>query len=273
MSRKTTTVSLLLATLASPLAAQGGSRGVTLYMKDLRTGFCVQFLSSPTAAQAALASHGMAGPIPIPIESVAEKYPVLAHEAAADTTFHGWIPGEYCWYLYRSAVVGGRTVEVERGSQPVLLGYLALAARPLPDSAGAIVVTLFTNAAPLDRALASSRMVMDDIDFSSGFIPGNEESPTERRYSARHGRTTILWDGGPGGTRPAESRAVRVAGFSMDFRFHGIRAGFSPDSAFVASGNLGVAGGGEIQALMGASPIRFLTTYLRGGDADWVFDR
>jgi hypothetical protein len=207
------------------------------------------------------------------MESLREKYPVLAREADADTTFHGWVPGEYCWYLYRSAVVGGRTVEVEHGTQPVLLGYLSLAARPLPDSAEAIVVTLFTNASPLDRALTSSRMVMDNITFLSGFIPGNEESPTERRYSAQHGRTTILWDGGPGGTRPPESRTVRLSGFSMDFRFDGIRASFSPDSAFAPSGNLGVAGGGEIQGLMGASPIRLVTTYLRGGDADWVFDR
>ncbi len=252
-----------------PAAAQEGPQRVNWFLKGLHTGLCVDFLVSPAAA----AGHFDHGALPTPIESLATRLPALARVAQSEEAYHGWIPARYCWYLYREAVVNGRRVQLSGGRQPVGVGYLAIAGTALPDSAEALVVTLFTNSGALARVVEDAQLRIEEIDLTIGLIPTLEDSPTEHRYLAKHGRTTVQWDGGPGASRPPESIFLRLAGFTKGNAFRGIRSSFAPDSAFVASGNLRVTGQGQVQTLMATSPIRLVTSFLRGGDADWELGR
>ena len=180
-------VALLLCSLATPSAAQVASPlRANWFMKDLRSGMCVQFLVSPGAAQ-----HEAGGLPVVPIERVAERFPALARVAAAEATYQGWVPAEYCWFLYRSAVVKGKVVENDRGSRPVMIGYLAIEGEGLPDSATAIAVSVFTNMSPLSSALNQARLQVDRIDFTIGPIPTEESSLTRSRYEAQHSGATV----------------------------------------------------------------------------------
>ena len=73
--------------------------------------------------------------------------------------------------------------------------------------------------------------------------------------------------------RSAEPRTVRLVGETLGRSCHGIQVALAPDSAFGASGNLRVTGQGELQALLATSPIRLMSTFLKGGDADWMLGR
>lgn len=254
---------------AAPAAAQDMPQRVTWFLKGLHTGLCVDFLVSPADAGPRF-DHGAT---PTPIESLATRLPALARVAQEEEAYRGWIPARYCWYLYREAVVRGRTVQLSRGRQPVGVGYLALAGTGLPDSADALVVTFFTNSGNLAGVASAARLRVEEIDLTIGLIPTLEDSPTERRYQAKHGRTMVEWDGGSGSPRPPESTLLRLAGSTAGNAFHGIRTSFTPDSVFVASGNLRVTGRGPVQSMMAASPIRLVSSFLRGGDADWELGR
>lgn len=269
MRRTSVTISLLLATVAAPVAAQELPKRVNWFFKGLQTGLCVEFLVAPRTA--ADQFRGMVSPTPV--ESLVGRYPALARVARDERAYVGWVPAEYCWYLYRSAVVDGREVQVSGGRQPVAVGFLSIAAWGLPDSAEAVVVTLFTNARQLSRSADVARLQIEQIDLTVGLIPTQEESPDERRYIADHGRTTVQWDGRPGTERPSEERSLRLAGRTFGESYHGIRPFFVPDSAFAAIGNLRVVGTGELQAMLAASPIRLLSSFMRGGDADWELGR
>jgi hypothetical protein len=253
----------LCLTVAAPIAAQGPARGVQWSLKGMQAGFCVQFLVAPDQLV-----DELAGRIPTPIESLADRYPVLARVAAAESTYHGWIPAEYCWFLYRSAVVGGRTTDINDGRQPLMVGYLAVAASPLPDSATQVALGMFTNSTALERSMVSNRLQIDLIRYSVGVVPNEEEVPNLALYEAEHRGATIDWEGGPGAPRPPEPRAIRMMGFTVEQSLRGIRGDVTPDSAYVASGNLRVVGKGSLQKMLSGSPIRLLTSYLRGGDTE-----
>lgn len=260
---------LLVAAPLGRVEAQEVQQPINWFLKGLHTGLCVRFLVSPSAVEKEF--RGMV--TPVPVELLADRYPALARVAREEVPYSGWIPAEYCWFLYRSVVVRGRESQVQEGRQPVGVGYLAIAATALQDSAEGAVVTLFTNSGVLARSASQVRLRVDEIDLTIGLIPGQEESPDERRYEARHGRTTVQWDGRPGGARPVEPWTIRLVSRSVGESFRGISAAVTPDSAFVASGNLRVVGQGDIQALMAASPIRLVTTFQLGGDADWTLNR
>jgi hypothetical protein len=263
------TALLGLAILAAPAGAQvAAPLRANWFMKDLRAGFCVQFLIAPGEAQAELGSHRA-----VPIEAVADRYPALARVAAAETAYQGWVPAEYCWMLFRSAAVLGKVIENDRGSRPVLIGYLAIEAGDLPDSATGVAVTVFTNTGALARVLNQARLQVDRIDFDIGPIPAEETSPGRFRYQAVHSGATIQWDGGRGDTRPAAGRGVRLLGLTGNNSFRGIVGSVAPDSAFVASGNLRVVGSGNLKRLLSGSPIRLVTPWQQGGDSDWSFGR
>lgn len=267
--RLVASLALLAAMGAAPAAAQDTPQRVTWFLKGLHTGLCVDFLVSPAVAQAQFTRGGT----PTPIESLSAQLPALARVASDEVTYHGWVPARYCWYLYREAVARGKIVQLSRGRQPVGVGYLAIAGTDLPDSAEAMVVTLFTNSGTLAGMADDARLRIEEIDLTIGLIPTLEDSPTERRYLAKHGKTTIQWDGGPGSPRPQESTSLRLAEVTKGNSLRGLRSSFTPDSAFVASGNLRVTGGGQVQMMLAASPIRLVTSFLRGGDADWELGR
>jgi hypothetical protein len=268
VNRTSGLAALLLLAVAAPVAAQDAPRHTTWTLKELRSGVCVDFLVAPAAAQGEVA-----GRIPTPIESVAAQYPVLARVAAAESTYRGWIPAEYCWFLYESVVIGGKTYDVQDGRQPVMVGYLDIAAGPLPDSAGAVAVGFFTNSTAVERSMVQARLQVDLIHFEVLPVPGAEEDRTQARYEARHRGATVQWDGGPGSLRTPEPRAIRLVGFTPTMGLHGIRATITPDSTFASSGNFRVVGKGTLQAMLSASPIRLLTPYARGGDTEWELGR
>lgn len=253
---------------ATPLAAQSPQQVVT-YLKGLHTGLCVEFLVSPNAVSEYFGN----GVLPVPVESLAGRFPALARVARDEPAYQSWSPARYCWYLYREAVVGGRAVQIDGGRQPVAVGYLGVAASGLPDSADQVVVTFFTNSGRLAGALERGRKRVDQIDLTLSLIPDEEEDPIRRRFTAKHGGTTVQWDGGPREPVTAEPQQIRLVGRSSTGQPSSIWTAITPDSAWTSSGNLKVTGNGELQRLMASSPIRLVTTYLRGGDSDWEFGR
>lgn len=259
----------LLASLpGASLEAQSPQR-VVAYLKGLHTGVCVEFLVAPNT----VAEYYGGGILPVPVESLAGRYPVLARVAASEPAYQAWTPATYCWYLYREGVVNGRRVEQDGGRQPVAVGYLGLAATGLPDSADKVVVTFFTNSGRIAGALERARIRVDQIDLTLGLVPDEEEDPVKRRYTAQHGRTIIQWDGGPRAPEVATPMQFRLFGRSSTGELSPIRSSISPDSAWSTYGTLKVTGNGELQRLMASSPIRLVTTYYRGGDSDWEFGR
>ena len=259
----------LLALLpAASLAAQSPQR-VVAYLKGLHTGVCIEFLVAPNA----VAEYYGNGILPVPVESLADRHPVLARVAHSETAYQGWTPATYCWYLYREAVVGGRVVQQDGGRQPVGVGYLGLAASGLADSADQVVVTFFTNSGRIAGALDRARIRVDQIDLNLGLIPEEEEDPVRRRFTAKHGRTLIQWDGGPRAPEIARPVQIRLVGRSATGELSPIRSSITPDSAWTPSGTLMVTGQGDLQRLMASSPIRLVTTFNRGGDSDWEFGR
>ena len=251
------------------LTAQQGAQGTVLYLKGLHTGLCVQFLVAPNA----VASYFGGGVLPAPVESLATAYPALARVASTEPTYRSWSPAEYCWYLYREAVVKGKGLQQDGGRQPIGVGSVAVAASGAPDSSDKVVVTYFTNSGRLAGALERDRVRVDQIDLTMGFIPEEEDDPARRRYTAKHGGTTVQWDGGPRAPVAAEPQQIRLRGVRSTGGPLSIRSSITPDSAWTASGSLMVSGNGELQRLMAASPIRLVTTFFRGGDSDWEFGR
>lgn len=239
------------------------------YLKDLRSGVCVEFLVAPTA----VAAYFRNGILPIPVESLAERHPALARVARSEPAYQAWTPATYCWYLYREAVVGGRTVQQDRGRQPVAVGYLGLAASGLPDSADQLVTTFFTNSGRIAGALERARIRVDQIDLTLGLVPGEEEDSIRHRYTAKHGRTMVQWDGGPSLPVAPEAQRIRLVGRRSTGEYIPIFSSITPDSAWTPSGSLKVSGKGEVQRLLAASPIRLVTTLYRGGDSDWQLGR
>lgn len=269
MGRRLLQAAALLTLWPAPsLAAQSPERVVT-YLKGLHTGLCVEFLVAPNSVSEYFGN----GVLPVAVESLAGRYPALARVARDEPAYQAWTPARYCWYLYREALVSGRVVQIDGGRQPVAVGYLGVAASGLPDSADQVVVTFFTNSGRIAGALERGRKRVDQIDLTLGLIPDEEEDPLRRRYTAKHGGTTIQWDGGPGAPTAAESQLIRLLGRSSTGQPSFIRTSITPDSAWSSSGNLKVTGNGELQRLMASSPIRLVTTYFRGGDSDWEFGR
>lgn len=261
------TAFLALLPVAS-LAAQTPQRAVT-YLKGLHTGVCVEFLVAPNAVSEYFGN----GILPVPVESLAEAHPALARVARAEPAYQAWTPASYCWYLYREAVVNGKTVQQDGGRQPVGVGYVGLAASGLADSADQVVATFFTNSGRIAGALERARVRVDQIDLTMGLIPEEENDPLRRRYTAKHGGTTVQWDGGPRVPEAAAPQLIRLTGRSATGERTSIRSSITPDSAWSSSGTLMVVGNGELQRLMADSPIRLVTTFYRGGDSDWEFRR
>lgn len=253
------------------LSAQGlqGPQRVVAYLKGLQTGLCVEFLVAPSA----VAEHFGDGVLPVPVESLAGRHPALARVAIDEPAYHAWTPATYCWFLYREVVVNGRTGTQDGGRQPVGVGYLGLAASGLPDSADQVVVTFFTNSGRIAGALERARIRVDQIDLTRALIPGEEEDSVRRRFTARHGRTTIQWDGGPGVPGVPVTQQFRLLSRASTGGRIPIRSSITPDSAWAPSGTLKVMGKGKVLQLLAASPIRLVTTYYRGGDSDWEFGR
>lgn len=250
-------------------AQQGVNRSVHWSLQGLQEGICVDFLVSPAVAAGRVGGAGT----PVPAESLATAFPALAREVKTDSQYQGWVPAEYCWFLYASASVGGRAVRIEGGKQPVMVGFTAISARDLPGGTTAYAVDFFTNAPQLISPAANARLRVDRIKFTRSPIPDQEELADRYRFEATHGQTVVQWDGGPGAARGVEPRAVALTGLAIASGYHFAHASISPDSAFAPSGNLQVIGKGELQEMLAASPIRLVTTLIRGGDSEWVLDQ
>ena len=197
----------------------------------------------------------------------------LTRVAREEGAYQGWAPAQYCWYLYREGEFGGRPFRQANGLQPVAVGYLSVASTGLPEGIDQVVVTYFTNSDRLAGILSGARLRVDEIDLTLGLIPEEETALSRRRYTAKHGRTTVQWDGGPGAARPVEIRTLGLLGRTIGGSAHRIEATITPDSVFASSGTLKVSGTGELQRLLAASPIRLVASFLRGGDTDWSFGR
>lgn len=266
--RALTSLAFLTMLEVTSLVAQSPQR-LVVNLKGLHAGLCVELLVAPNA----VANYFGGGILPIPVESLADAFPALARVARDEPTYQAWTPARYCWYLYREGVIGGRQVIQDGGRQPVAVGYLALAASGLPDSADQLVVTFFTNAGRIAGALERARIRVDEIDLTLGLIPEEESDPVRRRYTAKHGGTTVQWDGGPRNPVAVEPHRIRLLGRTGTGALSGVWASISPDSAWSSSGTLKVSGNGELQRLMAASPIRLVTSFFKGGDSDWEFGR
>jgi hypothetical protein len=256
-----------LALLAATLAPGAVAAQAQWYLKGLRAGTCVEFLVSPTAATEAMGTWAR----PVDVATRAERHPVLARTAASEAEFAGWAPAEYCLFLYQEVVVAGERYRVEQGREPVVVGFLAIGADGLPDGATDYLAEFFSNQGGLRGAMAQAGVTVDRVVFDLTPVPGQESDPDRARFSARHGRTTIQWDGGPGAPRASVTqRALRMSGRIGGTRLKELGVILSPDSLFAPSGNLRVIGRGRLGEMLSASPIRLVTEFSRGGDDDWT---
>ena len=246
------------------LAAQMNSAPARWSLRGLQEGICVDFLVSPQIAVDEVGRYGT----PTPAESLATEHPALAREVSDEPRYQGWVPAEYCWFLYASGAANGKAFTVDDGRQPVAVGFVAIAARDLPGGATAYITQLFTNASQLSSAGQVARLRVDRFKFTRSPIPDQEDLADHYRFEAQHGGTIVRWDGGPDTPTPVATKSVDLAGLAS-FRINFVRTTITPDSSFVASGNLQVAGSGDLQTLLSTSPIRHLSTLIRGGDSEW----
>jgi hypothetical protein len=230
---------------------------------------CVEFLVSPDAATDALDGRFT----PTPIERLTAAFPILAREAASDPSHAGWVPAKLCWFAFDSAFTKGRKVKVDGGRLPVVVGYVGISALLPSDTTAMVGASIFTNAGPLSSVASDARLKVDDVRYSFGTIPELETSPDERRHQIQYGKLTLQWDGHIGGVRPAEIQDVHLTVRSNGMGLFSVTAVVAADSAFVAAGNLRMVGSGKLVAMMGASPIRQVSSYLKGGDVEWDFQR
>ena len=257
-------VGALSLAVSGTLAAQLRTAPATWSLRGLQEGLCVDFLVSPRAATEEVGRFGT----PIPAESLPTEHPALAREVQDEPKYQGWVPAEYCWFLYASGATKGKAFTVDNGRQPVAVGFVAIAARDLPDGATAYISQLFTNASELYSTADDARLRVERFKFSRSPIPDQEDLADHYRFEARHGGTIIRWDGGPGDPTTPAPRSAELAGLPT-YRVHFVRVTITPDSAFTPSGNLQVSGDGDLQAMLAASPIRHVTTLIRGGDSEW----
>jgi hypothetical protein len=269
--RKLLSAGLLTALGAAlaPLQGQVTPTNAHWSLKGLRSGLCVEFLVSPAAAEDALDGRFT----PTPVEALAARFPVLSREAASDPSHAGWIPSRLCWFAFDSAFTKGRKVKVDGGRTPVVVGYVGISALLGSDTTAMVGASIFTNAGPLASVASDARLKVDDIDYAFGLIPDFETSPDERRHELRHGKLTVQWDGRASSARPAEMHDVHLTVRSSGMGLFAVTAPITPDSAFVAAGNLRVFGTGKLVGMIGASPIRQMSSYLKGGDVEWDFSR
>jgi len=238
-------------------------------LRGLRSALCVEFLVEPGAAEKAIDDKFTAAPI----ERFAARFPVLAREAEGDRTYAGWVPAELCWFAFDSSFAKGRKILMDRGRKPVVVGYVALGAAFPDDSTALAASTIFSNTDPLVGVTIDARAKVDLIEYDLGLVPDMETDSLERRHELRRGRLTLQWDGHRGGPRPVTPKVVHLYSESLGFGVFDVHLSLTPDSAFVATGNLRVTGKGPLLDAMAASPIRFVTSYLVGGDMEWTFKR
>jgi hypothetical protein len=256
-------VALLIAAAAP---ADAGAQA-PWYLKGLRAGTCVEFLVSPTAAAGVMGTWAR----PVDVATRAERHPVLARTAAAEAEYAGWAPAEYCLFLYQEVVVAGERYRVEQGREPVVVGFMAIGAEGLPDGATDYLAEFFSNQGGLRGAMAQAGVTVDRVVFDLSPVPGQESDPNRARFSARHGKTTIQWDGGPGAPRAnATQRSLRLSGRIGGTRLKELGVVLSPDSVFATSGSFRVIGRGTLGQMLSASPIRLVTEFTRGGDDEWT---
>lgn len=257
----------VLALLIGNALPEGAQAQAPWFMKRLQAGLCVEFLVSPTAAADVMG----AGVLPVKVAARAERHPVLARVAAAEPEYEGWAPAEYCFFLYQEAVVRGQILRVEQGREPLAVGFLSIGAEGLPNGATDYVAEYFANQGALRGTMADVGVTVDRVVFELKPVPGMETVPDRARFSARHGRSIIQWDGGPGVPRDSvRPRSIRMAGLMGGMTLRGVQVSTMPDSAYTPSGNFRVVGSGRIAELLRASPIRLVTEFTRGGDGDWV---
>ena len=254
---------------ATPLAAQQIPTTADWSLRGLRSAFCVEFLVEPGAAAKAVYDKFT----PAPIERFATRFPVLAREVEGDRTYAGWVPAELCWFAFDSALAKGRKVLVDRGRNAVVVGYVALGGAFPADSTALAAATIFSNADPLVGVAIDARAKVDAIDYVLGPVPDIESDTLERRHEIRRGKLTLQWDGHRGGPRPVAPKTVHMFSESLGYGIFDVNLTLTPDSAFVATGNLRVTGRGPLLDAMAASPIRFVTSYMVGGDMEWSFKR
>jgi hypothetical protein len=258
-----------LGLLATPLAAQNIPTTAEWSLRGLRSALCVEFLVEPAAAAASIDRMFTAAPV----ERLAARFPVLAREAEGDRTFAGWIPAELCWFAFDSAFAKGRRVVVDRGRNAVVVGYVAVGAAFPSDSTALAASNIFSNADPLVAVAVDARARIDAIEYTLGPIPDLEDDPVERRHEIKRGRLTLQWDGHRGGERPTAPKSVHLFSESLGYGVFDVRVNLVPDSAFTATGNLRVQGTGPLLNALAASPIRYVTSYMVGGDMEWSFKR
>jgi len=260
---------MALGAVATPLQAQVTPTNAHWSLKGLRSGMCVEFLSSPAAATDALDGRFT----PTPIERLATTFPVLAREAALDPTHAGWVPSKLCWFAFDSAFAKGRKVRVDGGRNAVVVGYVGISALLPSDTTAMVGASIFTNAGPLSTVASEARLKVDDVRYSYGTIPDLESSPDERRHEIQYNKLTLQWDGRIGNVRPVEIQDVHLTVRSIGMGLFALTANVTPVSSFVAAGNLRMTGSGKLVTMMAASPIRFMSSYLKGGDVEWDFSR
>jgi hypothetical protein len=260
-----TAAAVLLAVLAAgpgPAAAQGGGPEpeFSWTLKNLKAGYCLQFLFDPKAARDLPFAPGEL----VPLSAAAVVHPSLARVARESPEYASWIPSSICTYQFESTQRGGRVQRDSKGTQGVAIWRVAPAAAGGLTPAD-VMITHFE----LARQLREPSVRLNIFRASIGKVPETGQDLIVTRI----GKTTITFVG----TLEADSSATPVR-FEERWSLHGSRnsvwsaaARIEPTEARLMVGSIRVEGKTHLARMLQASPIRWTGALYRGGDGEISF--
>jgi len=229
-------------------------------LKNLKAGYCLQFLFDPKAAR----DLPFAPAELVPLSGAAGVHPALARVATESPEYAAWIPSSICTYQFESTQRGGRVQRDSKGTQGVAIWRVAPRSVSGPTPAD-VMITHFE----LARQLREPSVRLNMFRASIGKVPETGQDLIVTRI----GKTTITFVG----TLEADSTATPVR-FEERWSLHGSRnsvwsaeARIQPTEARLMVGSVRIEGKTHLARMLQASPVRWTGALYRGGDGEISF--
>lgn len=245
-----------------PLTAQsaGAEPEFSWALKNLKAGYCLQFLFDPKLARETPFKASQL----VPLRSAANVHPALTRVAAESPEYSTWVPSSLCIYQFESTQRGGRVQRDSKGTQGIAIWRVAPAS-PGGLTPADVMITHFELARQLREPSVRLNMFRASI--------GKVAETGQDLIVARIGKTTITFVG----TLEPDSAALAVP---LDERWslHGSRNSIwsaevriEPTDARLMVGSVRIEGKTELARMLQASPIRWTGALYRGGDGEIAF--
>ena len=248
---------------AAPLLAQDASGDSKVWhLEGLRSGFCVQFLLSPSSEAL---TDLPAGVRPIPASEVGDLHVSLKGVVEGQPEFAAWSPSRLCLNLIDVVRTDAFTLADRSGKHPQLFATWTVTAALPGRAAGEVVLDLFANS---DRLIRSARLAghtVREARLTVGKVPAEDENgtpSTEDRIQIKVGKTIVTWDGHLAGDSVAVASPIETV-------WTGTGTGkltLAPTYAQGMVGSLKVDGKDALAKSLRASPTRFAGPAYRGGE-------